>query len=120
MGFLDNLFSKSKREPKTAKAILNRGARLHEAEVDILFIIKNGNVLYVNYDTENLFEIDGDGDSLFKGRVVNYKHLGETTKDEVQIFVGFDEKDAYTMFTLQLNLEDRLEFVGQALNRFFF
>ncbi|EPG9256228.1 sel1 repeat family protein [Providencia rettgeri] len=119
MGFFDNLFSKSKREPKMLKAILNSGARLHEAEVDILFIIKNGNVLYVNYDTENLFEIDGDGDSLFKGRVVNYKHLGETTKDEVQIFVGFNENDAYTMFTLQLNLEDRLELVGQALTSFF-
>lgn len=118
MGYFNNLFSKSKHEPAIVKTILDQGGRLHEAEVDILFIIKNSDVIYVNHDTENLFEIDGDGDRLFKGRVVNYKYQGETTKDEIQVFVGFDESDAYTMFTLQTNLQDRLEFVGQTLMRF--
>ncbi|MBQ0315968.1 sel1 repeat family protein [Providencia rettgeri] len=119
MGFFNKIFSRPNRKPLVDKKILSNGARLNDAEVDILFIIKNGDVLYVNHEIENLFEVDRGGDRLFKGRVVNYKYLGETTKDEVQVFIGFDENDAYIMFTLQANLQDRFEFVGQSLMRFF-
>lgn len=119
MGLFSKFFSKDTPEYVGEKIILNQGARLNDVGVNILFIIKNGNVIYVNYDSKNLFETDRDGDSLFKGRVVNYKFRGETTKDETQIFIGFDENDSYMLFTLQANLQERLDAVGKAVIKFF-
>lgn len=103
------------RRKKEPSALLNDigGMRLSEAEVDIMFIVKNNAVSYINGVSGHLFETDDDGDESLKGRVVNVVFKGQS--DTVEVFVAFDEEDAYTMFTMRASMQERLDFVARAI-----
>lgn len=121
MGFFD-LFKKKKNTGGTASMpsfSYSGGMRLNEAEVDVMFIIKGNIPLYINDQSSHLFSLDKDGDRKLNGRVVHYIFKPQRGGDKIEMFVAFDEDDSYTMFTLRANLEDRLNYVTQAIFSFF-
>ena len=90
--------------------------RLVEAAVDIMFIVKNGDVMYVNNDVDHLYELDEDGDMKLDGRIVNF--IFKNSNEVVEIFVAFDDQDSYSMFTMNLGRDERLNNVAQAIFQF--
>ena len=98
---------------------LKGGIRLQEAEVDILFVVNNNTVIYINEETDHLFETDEDGDEKLDGRVVNFVFSGQSTGTVIEVFVAFDDSDSYTMFTLQAGTVERLNYVAQAIFKYF-
>ncbi len=60
MGFFDFLKDKTGQvdDIQLEKLVFDGGMRLDEAEVDIMFIVKNNQVIYVNNDSEHLFILD--------------------------------------------------------------
>lgn len=98
---------------------LKGGIRLDEAEVDILFIVNNNTVIYINEEAEHLFTTDEDGDEKLDGRVVNFVFTGQSTGSGIEVFVAFDDSDSYTMFTLQVGTVERLNFVAEAIFNYF-
>ena len=98
---------------------LKGGMRLDEAEVDILFIVNDNAVIYNNEEAEHLFTTDKDGDEKLEGRVVNFVFSGQSTGSVIEVFVAFDDSDSYTMFTLQAGTVERLNFVAQAIFKYF-
>ena len=98
---------------------LKGGMRLQEAEVDILFIVNNNNVVYANEEADHLFETDKDGDERLDGRVVNFVFSGQSTGSVIEVFVAFNDSDSYTMFTLRTGTVERLNFVAQAIFKHF-
>ena len=93
--------------------------RLDEAEVDILFIANDNDVIYINEEADHLFTTDKDGDEKLVGRVVNFVFSGQSTGSVIEVFVAFDDSDSYTMFTLQVGMVERLNFVAQAIFNYF-
>ena len=98
---------------------LKGGMRLDEAEVDILFIVNDNAVIYINEEADHLFATDKDGDEKLDGRVVNFVFSGQSTGTVIEVFVAFDDSDSYTMFTLQAGTVERLNFVAQAIFKYF-
>jgi hypothetical protein len=92
------------------------GMRLVEAEVDIMFIVKNGDVMYINKDADHLYELDKDGDMKLDGRIVNF--IFKDSNEVVEIFVAFDDQDSYSMFTMNMGRDERLNYVAQAIFQF--
>jgi tetratricopeptide (TPR) repeat protein len=77
---------------------INFNSRLHLSEVgvDIMFIVKNGSIMYINQYADQLYEQNKDGYMYLNGRVVNF--IFETDNNNtVEIFVAFDEAET-TMF----------------------
>ncbi len=95
------------------------GMRLEEAEVDILFIVRDDNVVFINEEADHLFETDKDGDETLNGRVVNFVFSGQSDGAVIEVFVAFDDSDSYTMFTLQAGTVERLNYVAQAIFKYF-
>lgn len=95
------------------------GMRLKEAQVDILSIVRNNNVIYINVESDHLFTKDKDGDEELDGRVVNFVFSGQSDGDVIEIFIAFDDSDSYTMFTLQTGMMERLNYVAQAIFKYF-
>ena len=91
------------------------GMRLHEAGVDILFMVKNDNVIYKNSESDHLFTEYSDGIEILDGRVVNFVFTGQSDNAEIEVFVAFDESDSDTMFTLQFGMNERLNYVAQSI-----
>lgn len=98
---------------------LKGGMRLDEAEVDILFIVNDNAVIYNNEEADHLFTTDKDGDEKLEGRVVNFVFSGQSTGSVIEVFVAFDDSDSYTIFTLQAGTVERLNFVAQAIFKYF-
>lgn len=98
---------------------LKGGMRLQEAGVDILFIVNDNNVIYVNEEADHLFVIDDDVVDKLDGRVVNFVFSGQSTGSVIEVFVAFDEYESYTMFTLGAGTAERLNFVAQAIFKYF-
>lgn len=115
------MFGMFKKQQKYAsqQASLKGSLRLEEAEVDILFIVQNNNVIFISEDTDHLFITDEDGDEFMEGRVVNFVFSGHSDHSVIEIFVAFDESDSYTMFTLQAGMTARLNFVAKAIFKYF-
>jgi hypothetical protein len=90
--------------------------RLIEAGVDIMFIVKNGDVMYVNNNADNLYEMDKDGDMKLDGRIVNF--IFKDSNEVVEIFVAFNEQGSYSMFTMNMGRDERLNYVAQAIFQF--
>lgn len=86
---------------------------------DILSIVKNDTVLYLNQDVSHLYRSDKDGDEKLDGRVVNVVFLDQSSSDQIEIFVIFDEADSYAMFTAGVGRDERLSQVCEVLFRFF-
>lgn len=106
-------FGKKKGTESTLNSI--GGMRLEDAEVDILFIVKNNAVTYINNASGHLFATDDDGDESLNGRVVNFVFTGSSGSGTVEVFVAFDEDDAYTMFTMRAGMQERLDFVARSI-----
>jgi hypothetical protein len=121
MGFFDLFKRKNKADSRTSTPCFSYkgGIRLEQAEVDIMFITKGHEILYLNDQSSHLFSFDKDGDRKLNGRVVRYIFTPQRGDSKIEIFVAFDEEDSYAMFTLQANLEARLNFVTQAIFSFF-
>ncbi|MEZ9538455.1 hypothetical protein AB4160_09655 [Shewanella sp. 10N.286.51.B8] len=109
-----DLFSRTNSE--YSKLTSSGRMRLTEAEVDIMFIVKNGSVLYVNNDADSLYQVDNDGDLKLDGRVVNF--IFRDSNEIIEVFVAFDEQDSYSMFTMNMGRDDRLNYVAQAIFQF--
>jgi len=84
--------------------------RLKDAEVDIMFISNGNNVEYINNRSDRLF----DGDKL-DGRIVKITYISQVDHSETDVFVAFDDQDSYTMFTMQIGIEQRLNYVINAV-----
>ena len=95
------------------------GMRLEEAEVDILAIVRNDKVIYLNSEADDLFVRDKDGDEKLDGRVVNFVFSGQSEGACIEFFVAFDDSDSYTMFTLQAGMMERFNYVAQAIFKYF-
>ncbi|MCC4264894.1 hypothetical protein LL240_10575 [Oceanimonas baumannii] len=121
MGFFDIFKRKDKADSRTSTSSFSYtgGIRLEQAEVDIMFITKGDALLYLNDQSSHLFSFDKDGDRKLGGRVVRYIFTPQRGDSKVEMFVAFEEEDSYAMFTLQANLEGRLNFVTQAIFSFF-
>lgn len=102
---------------KRSAEIINSlgGMRLDDAEVDVLFIVKNNVVTYINNASGHLFSIDDDGDEMLDGRVVKFIFSASLGRETIEIFVAFDEADAYTMFTMRAGMQERLDFVSRVI-----
>lgn len=79
-------------------------------DVEIMFIVKNDKVLYINHYANSLFKEDGDGDFLLNGRIVKivYKRLFSS----VAVFVAFSEQESYRLFTLNIERDKRLHYIA--------
>ncbi|MBL7005290.1 MAG: hypothetical protein ISR69_14825 [Gammaproteobacteria bacterium] len=84
--------------------------RLKDAEVDIMFISKGNNIEYINKQSNHLF----DGHKL-DGRVAKITYTSQIDHSDVDVFVAFDDQDSYTMFTMQVGIEQRLNYVINAV-----
>lgn len=115
MGLFD-LFIKKKNNIGNQKIKFDERMHLQEAEVDIMFVVKNGSVMYVNDYADSLYLEDKDGYLNLDGRVVNFtfKASGEV----IEIFVAFDDQDSYAMFTMGMGRDERLHYVAHSIINF--
>jgi hypothetical protein len=95
------------------------GMRLDDAEVDIMAIVKNNQVIYVNHSADHLFELDKGGDKKLDGRIVKISLKGQSNEDLIEFFVAFDDSDSYTMFTLNTGRDERLNYVSSSIFKVF-
>ena len=80
--------------------------RLSDAEVNILFVTEGQNVLYT-------------ADTIkFDGRIVKIIYTGQSSYSEVSVFVGFDESESFTLFTMRTGFDMRLNYVDQAVYQY--
>ncbi|HHP0468291.1 TPA: tetratricopeptide repeat protein [Vibrio harveyi] len=91
------------------------GARMHlpESGAEIMFIVKNRSIIYINKMVDDLFEEDSDGDFKLDGRITNFKFFNEN--EMIEIFVAFNDEDSYMMFTANVGRDDRLNFVAREI-----
>ena len=113
-----NIFGKKKSQLETTLTYTG-GMRLEEAEVDIMFIAKNDQVIYTNNESDHLFSLDKDGDKKLDGRVVNMVFTGQSDKSVIEVFVVFDDSESYTMFTMGAGRDERLNYVAQSIFKYF-
>jgi tetratricopeptide (TPR) repeat protein len=90
--------------------------RLVEAEVDIMFIVKNKKSMYINNHADQLYTLDKDGDMKLDGRIVNFTF--KDSDEVIEIFVAFDDQDSYSMFTMNMGRDERLNYVAQSIFQF--
>ena len=90
---------------------------LKDAEVDVVAIVKNSHVVYINEHLNRLSISSSTG--KFDGRVVKFNFRGIQDSSSVDVFVAFNEQDAYTLFTLNLGRDERFNYVSQALIGYF-
>ena len=91
------------------------GLILKEAGVEILFVVCNNTVLYINENTNHLFLTDKDGDRKLSGKVVNFVFSGQLTGDVVEVFVAFKDSESNTVFSIKSALADRFNFVAKSI-----
>lgn len=87
-----------------------------EKNVEIMFIVKDKQVLYFNKYADVLFQKDKDGDLKLDGRVVKIVYKGLFSK--IEVFVAFDDTESYTMFTAGLGRDERLHYVASEIITF--
>lgn len=98
---------------------ISGGMRLEEAEVDILAIVRNNKVIYLNSEEDHLFVRDKDGDEKLDGIVVNFVFSGRSDNNKIELFVAFNESDSHTMFALQAGVNERLDYVSNSIFEYF-
>jgi hypothetical protein len=121
MGFFDFLKNKIPEVDKINNEYLNvnGGIRLNEAQVDVMFIVKNNQVIYINDAASNLFRVDKDGDKKLDGRIVKFDYKSKNNSI-VEVFIAFDESDSYTMFTMGVPTSERFNYVSKAVLKYFY
>ena len=80
--------------------------RLADAEVDILFVTKGTNVLYINENVK------------FDGRIVKIIYTGQSSHSELSVFVAFDEAESFSLFTMRAGFDIRLNYVDRAVYQY--
>lgn len=124
LGIIKNLInlistSQETNPTSTTQIPFDHCIRLDDAEVDIMFIVKNNNTIYINEESDHLFTIDSDGDKKLDGRIVNITFSDPSMQDVVEVFVAFDESDSYTLFTLRMMFQERLDYVCKVIYQYF-
>jgi hypothetical protein len=115
MGLFDLFIKKAQPIPNTIDKSMDM--HLKEAEVDVVAIVKNSHVMYINEHLDRLFRNSSRG--KFDGRVVKFNFKGMEDSSSIDIFVAFDDQDAFTMFTLNMGRGERFNYVSQALMTYF-
>jgi len=93
-----------------------RRLAVDDGEVEVFFVIRNGELVYRNDTADELFsEKNENGVSTLDGRAVSFMYLDQKTNDKVEIIAGFKEEDSYMMFTVGANRDYRLNLVSGAL-----
>ena len=121
MGFFDFIKNKASKIDKRNIEYLNinGGIRLNEAEVDVMFIVKNNQVIYINDSVSHLFKVDKDGDKKLDGRIVKFDYKAKNN-NLIEVFIAFDESDSYTMFTMGAPVSERFNYVAKAVLEYFY
>jgi hypothetical protein len=84
--------------------------RLKDAEVDIMFISEGDNVEYINKHSDHLF----DSDKL-DGRIAIITYISQIDHSKVDVFVAFDDQDSYMMFKMRSGIEQRFNYIINAV-----
>jgi len=87
--------------------------RLKEAEIDIMFITQGSDVEYIHERADIFFGDEG----RFDGRIVKLIYTGQTTSRELSVFVAFDDEESWTLFTMKIGLELRLNYVLNSVHK---
>lgn len=85
-------------------------------DVEIMFIIKNNKVLYINHYADSLFTEDRDGDFLLDGRIV--KIVYKSLFGSVSVFVAFNKEESFSLFTQNIERDKRLHYVAMEIINF--
>lgn len=106
-------------ENQLTQDIIEKSIDMHlkDAKVDVVAIVKNSQVVYINEHLNRLFTSSSTG--KFDGRVVKFNFRGIQDNSSVDVFVAFNEQDAYTLFTLNFGRDDKFNDVSQALIGYF-
>ena len=92
---------------------------VEQTEVEILAIVSNNKVMYINQDSNHLYKIDKDGDYKLLGKVANIILIDQMTDARLETFVAFDEEEAYTLFTMKMGMEDRFNYLIQYIHAYY-
>lgn len=85
-------------------------------DVEVMFIVKNNKVLYINHYADFLFTEDRDGDFLLDGRIV--KIVYKSLFGSVSVFVAFNKEESFNLFTLNIERDKRLHYVAMEIINF--
>lgn len=83
-----------------------------DAEVDIMFIVRNEQVLFKN-KAICLYNKHKKESVILDGRIVVFKF--NDVKGNTEVFVAFDDQDCYAMFTMAIGINERLSYMENAM-----
>lgn len=104
---------------KEPKISVDHNLFLKEIGVNVLAIISNDEVIYINKESNKLYEVDSDGDAKLIGRSANMVLIDQTTGARLETFVAFDEEESYALFTAKIGMQERFNFLIQNLYGFY-
>ena len=104
---------------KGQKISVDQNLFLKEIGVNVLAIISNDEVIYINKESNQLYEIDSDGDAKLIGRSANMILIDQTTDTRLETFVAFDEEESYALFTAKIGMQERFNSLIQNLYGFY-
>lgn len=76
-------------------------------------------MIYINKESNQLYEIDSDGDAKLIGRSANMILIDQTTDTRLETFVAFDEEESYALFTAKIGMQERFNSLIQNLYGFY-
>ena len=104
---------------KGQKISVDHNLFLKEIGVNVLAIISNDEVIYINKESNKLYEIDSDGDAKLIGRSAIMVLIDQATGARLETFVAFDEEESYALFTAKIGMQERFNFLIQNLYGFY-
>jgi len=104
---------------KGQKISVDQNLFFKEIGVNVLAIISNDEVIYINKESNQLYEIDSDGDAKLIGRSANMVLIDQTTDTRLETFVAFDEEESYALFTAKIGMQERFNSLIQNLYGFY-
>ena len=104
---------------KGQKISVDQNLFLKEIGVNVLALISNDEVIYINKESNQLYEIDSDGDAKLIGRSANMILIDQTTDTRLETFVAFDEEESYALFTANIGMQERFNSLIQNLYGFY-
>ena len=104
---------------KGQKISVDQNLFFKEIGVNVLAIISNDEVIYINKESNQLYEIDSDGDAKLIGRSANMILIDQTTDTRLETFVAFDEEESYALFTAKIGMQERFNSLIQNLYGFY-
>lgn len=104
---------------KKLKTSVDYNLFLKEMGVNVLAIIADNKVFYINKESNQLYKIDSDGDAKLLGRSANLVLIDQTTGSKLETFVAFNEEESYSLFTAQIGMQERFNILIQNLYRFY-